>query len=147
MTKQKKGFLLGGLFVLWGILMFTQFSGESPPSGVSFSPMGLSPQPGQTPEKPTDLAHVLNSGRLNVTFSNPRNIFAPLTWKTPKPPPPKRQIKTSRCEKNQTQAQNAAPAPWPITWRVSSSKGPPATQHIPVPGIPQKRRKKPSIPD
>lgn len=93
MTKQKKGFLLGGLLVLWGILMFTPFSDESPQTGTSVGPVVPSPQIVQTLSNSLDLAKVFESARQAVSFSNPRNIFAPLTFKKPAPPPPKRKPK------------------------------------------------------
>ena len=88
MTKQRKGFLLVGLLILWGILMFTQFSGEPPPPGISFSPVEISLQKVKTSEESMDRAQILESGRQNVSFSHSRNIFAPLTFKKPPPPPP-----------------------------------------------------------
>ena len=146
MTKQKKGFLLVGLLVLWGILMFTQFSGESPPPGISFSPVELSLQQVQTSEESMDLAQILEPGRQNVSFSHSRNIFAPLTFKKP-PPPPKSKSKPVVAKPLKPSDQKTAATSRPITWRVSRPKGTPATQHLSVPGIPQKRRKKPSLPD
>ncbi|UCE62978.1 MAG: hypothetical protein JSU59_08865 [Nitrospirota bacterium] len=113
MTKQKKGLLLVGLLVLWGILMFTQFSGESPQPGISFSPVGLSPQQAQTSEKSMDLAQVLEPGRQNVSFSNPRNIFAPLTFKKPAPPTPKRKPKPVVAKKTKPKPKLKKPPPPP----------------------------------
>jgi hypothetical protein len=93
MTNQKKGLLLGGLLVLWGILMFTQFSDESPQTGISVSPVEPSPQIVQSLSHSLDLAKVFEPARQAVSFSNPRNIFAPLTFKKPAPPPAKRKPK------------------------------------------------------
>jgi len=89
MTKQKKGFLLGGLLVLWVLLMFTQFSEEPAQTGFSISPVEPSLQNVRPSSNSPDLAKVLEPARQNVSFSNPRNIFAPLTFKKPVPPPPK----------------------------------------------------------
>jgi len=89
MTKQKKGFLLGGLLVLWVLLMFTQFSEEPAQTGFSISPVEPSLQNVRPSSNSPDLAKVLEPARQNVSFSNPRNIFAPLTFKKPAPPPPK----------------------------------------------------------
>jgi Tfp pilus assembly protein PilP len=93
MTKQKKGFLLGGLIVLWGLLMFTQFSEDPAQTGFSISPVELSPHNVQPKTNSPEMAIVLEPARQNVSFSNPRNIFAPLTFKKPTPPPPKRKPK------------------------------------------------------
>ncbi len=112
MTKQKKGFLLVGLLVLWGILMFTQFSGESPPPGISFSPVELSLQQVQTSEDSMDPAQILEPGRQNVSFSHSRNIFAPLTFKKP-PPPPKSNSKPVMAKPPSHGVKKPPPPPGP----------------------------------
>ena len=93
MTKQQQGLLLGGLVVLWGFLMFSQFSEDTPTIELLGSPISPSPQTGQTSSASTKLTDMLKPARQTVAFSNPRNIFAPLVFEKPKPPPPKRKPK------------------------------------------------------
>ena len=89
MTKQKKWVLLGGLLFLWGLLLFTQFSDDSLQSGSLPSPVPARLQDTPLQSSSLAMADVLKPARQSVSFSNPRNIFAPLSFPKPAPPPPK----------------------------------------------------------
>ena len=93
MTKQRKWVLLGGLVLLWVILVFMQFSDESQQIGAPGRPVVPAPQLVQASSSAASpsltLAEVNEPARQNVAFSNPRNIFAPLSFKKPAPPPSK----------------------------------------------------------
>ena len=72
MTKQQQGLLLGGLVVIWGVLMFTQFSEDSPIVDLSGSPPGGPPPPtGQTSSSSTDLTDMLKPARQTVALQAP----------------------------------------------------------------------------
>ena len=122
MTKQKKGLLMVGLFLLWGILMFTQFSDDSPQTEFSLSPVGPSPQTVQPSSNRPDLAGALEPARQAVTFSDPRNIFAPLTFKKPAPPPPKRKPKPVVANPPKSKPKKPPPPPGPSPGELAAQR-------------------------
>ena len=81
MTNQQKGFVLVGLFVAWGGLTAYQMSDFSESSSSDFS--STLPQANST--LPTVTALSLDQSfpnfRQMATFSQPRNIFAPIGFR------------------------------------------------------------------
>jgi len=122
MTKQKKGFLLGGLLVLWVLLMFTQFSEEPAQTGFSISPVEPSLQNVRPSSNSPDLAKVLEPARQNVSFSNPRNIFAPLTFKKPVTPPPKGKPKPVVANSSQPKPKKPPPPSGPSPGELAAER-------------------------
>ncbi len=78
MTNQQKGFVLIGLFLAWGGIMAYQLSDNSESTGDNF----VSTLPQANKNLPSVKALSLNQAFPNtrqlVTFSQPRNIFAPI---------------------------------------------------------------------
>ncbi len=122
MTNLQKGILLVGLLALWGILMFIQFSEESPQTGISLSPVVSPPKEAPTSGNTGDLANVLKPARQNVTFSKPRNIFAPLTFKTPLPPSPKGKPKPVVGKPPNRKPQKPPPPPGPSPGELAAQR-------------------------
>jgi len=81
MTNQQKGLLLVGLFVSWGGLTVYQMSDFSESSSSDFS--STMPQTYSTLPSVKDLSldQSFPNSRQMVTFSQPRNIFAPLGFR------------------------------------------------------------------
>lgn len=95
MTNQQKGFVLVGLLVAWGGMTAYQMLGFSVSSSSDLS--STVPQANSTLPSVNDLSlyQSFPNSRQMVTFSQPRNIFAPLGLpkvvakpKTPITPPP-----------------------------------------------------------
>lgn len=122
MTKQNKGLLLLGLLTLWGSLMFIQFSEESPPTGFSVKPFIPSSNQTQKTSQPSNLAKILEPGRQTVSFSNPRNIFAPLTFNKPAPPPPTPKAKTVIANPPQPVQKKPPPPPGPSPAELAAQR-------------------------
>ncbi len=79
MTNQQKSFVLIGLFVAWGGMTAYQMMEFSDPSSNQLSP--TAPQGNSTLPSVTALSldPSFPNSRKTVTFSHPRNIFAPLS--------------------------------------------------------------------
>ena len=78
MTNQQKGFVLIGLFVAWGGMMAYQMTDVPEPG--SNDPSATMPQAHSTlpSVKNLSLEQSFPNSRQTVTFSQPRNIFAPI---------------------------------------------------------------------
>ena len=78
MTNQQKGFLLVGLFVAWGGMTVYQMSDFSDSSSSDLSSTLQQANSTLPTVKALSLDQSFPNSRQMVTFSQPRNIFAPL---------------------------------------------------------------------
>ncbi|GJL57873.1 MAG: hypothetical protein NPIRA03_07300 [Nitrospirales bacterium] len=75
MTNQRKWVMLGGLLLAWGMVTIFQLWDSAPTDPMLHSATSESPLP---PLKDLKLDPDFSNPRQTVTFSLPRNIFAPL---------------------------------------------------------------------
>ncbi len=111
MTNQQKGFVLIGLLVAWGGVTAYQMldSSKSSPEDSSATMTKMSPLP---PVRALSLKKEFPNFRQLVTFSQPRNIFAPLGSDNQKIITPKIPVSSASIP-SVAQTMPAPPAPSP----------------------------------
>ncbi len=78
MTNQQKGFVLFGLLAAWGAMTAYQMSDVSDSNPNDLSPTSADTQSTLPSVKDLSLERFFPNSRQTVTFSLPRNIFAPI---------------------------------------------------------------------